>query len=161
MFLTHCWPPSYFKMAEALPADFGVKKVYHFHDKIHHFFVDEEQKHIFVLASGEEIDNRVRNSAKTDKDLEGSNALFNVGNGSVKDDSIEAKKLIMERDYDALQKEKCGVICVPKVFIYKNPQILDPEKIDQVIEANAKEEYSAELEKRKPKPKGAEGKDKK
>ena len=78
-------------MAEALPADFEVKKVYHFHDKIHHFFVDEEQKHIFVLASGEEIEDRVRNSAKTEKDLEGSNALFNVGNGSVKDDSLRLR----------------------------------------------------------------------
>ncbi len=144
MFLTHCWPPSYFEMAEALTTDLKETKVYHFHEKLHTFLVDEQQKLIFVLASGAEIEKRVRASAKAKSDKEKCVNLFNAGNGRVIDDICENAEFIKDRDYEWIHYENFGVKCVPDVLILKAPQILDAgEKLDQVIEANAKAEKEA------------------
>ena len=131
-------------MAEALPSKGKKQKEKPFHETLHKFIVDEKQKRIFVLASGEEIEKRVKKSPKAKSEEKECVNLFNAGNGRVIDDICKNVEFIKDRDFEWIHYENFGVKCVPDVVILKAPQILDTgKKLDQVIEANAQPEKEA------------------
>ena len=105
------------------------------HVKLHEFFVDTDQECLFFIAKKEEIESRIRECDKVTKDLRGSNVLFNVGNGQLKKDRVKAMYFIADRDYDSMDKENFGLVCLPGVFIKKASEILDEKKLNEIIEA--------------------------